>query len=70
MAEGEHRAGVAAFIGAIAWLAALGIVWYLLPVRVWADAARGWLVGLGFEGVVIFAAMYVVGAVVLARQRC
>jgi uncharacterized membrane protein YdjX (TVP38/TMEM64 family) len=66
MAAREHRAGVAAFIGAIAWFAALGIVWYVAPVRDWLDAARDWLVGLGFGGVILFAAIYVVGAVVLA----
>jgi uncharacterized membrane protein YdjX (TVP38/TMEM64 family) len=66
MAAREHRAEVVALIGAVAWLAALGIGWCLLPARDWADAARGWLVGLGFEGIALFAAIYVLGAVVLA----
>jgi len=66
MAAGEHRAGVAALVAVVAWLAVLGSVWYLAPARDWLDAARGWLVGLGFGGVVLFVAIYVVGAVVLA----
>jgi uncharacterized membrane protein YdjX (TVP38/TMEM64 family) len=67
MAPSEyHRTGVVAWIGAAASLAALGIGWYLLPVSDRLDAARGWLVGLGFTGVVLFVAIYVVGTVVLA----
>jgi uncharacterized membrane protein YdjX (TVP38/TMEM64 family) len=37
-----------------------------MPVRDWLGAARGWLIGLGFDGIVLFAAIYVIGAVVLA----
>jgi uncharacterized membrane protein YdjX (TVP38/TMEM64 family) len=66
MASGEHRAAIAALIWAALLLAALGIGWYLAPVRDWADMARGWFVGLGFDGIVLFAAIYVVGTVVLA----
>jgi uncharacterized membrane protein YdjX (TVP38/TMEM64 family) len=53
-------------MGAVPPLAAVGIGWYLLPVSDWLDAARGWLIDLGFGGIVLFAAIYVVGTVVLA----
>jgi uncharacterized membrane protein YdjX (TVP38/TMEM64 family) len=66
MAASEHRAEVAALIGAVALLAALGAGWYLLAVKGWLGLARGWLVGLGFEGILLFAAIYVVGVVVFA----
>jgi uncharacterized membrane protein YdjX (TVP38/TMEM64 family) len=68
MAQSEHRAGLLAWIGPGALLVAVGIGWYVLPVGEWLNALRDWIVGLGFAGIVIFAAMYVVGAIVLAPE--
>lgn len=68
MTQRGYRTGLLAWIGAGALLIAAGIGWYLLPVNDWLGALRDWIIGLGFEGVVIFAAIYVVGAVVLAPE--
>lgn len=68
MTQRGHRTGLLAWIGGGALLVAVGIGWYLLPVSEWLSASRDWIVGLGFAGIVIFAAIYVVGAVVLAPE--
>jgi uncharacterized membrane protein YdjX (TVP38/TMEM64 family) len=60
--------GRIAWFGAGILLLAIAVVWYLLPVGYWLDALRGWLLGLGIAGVAAFAAIYVVGAVVLAPE--
>jgi uncharacterized membrane protein YdjX (TVP38/TMEM64 family) len=57
-----------AWVPAGAFLAALGTGWYLLPVGAWLGGTRDWIVGLGFEGVAIFVAIYAVGAVILAPE--
>jgi uncharacterized membrane protein YdjX (TVP38/TMEM64 family) len=49
-------------------LVAVAIGWYLLPVADWLGDLRGWIVALGFKGVVVFAMIYIVGAVVLAPE--
>jgi uncharacterized membrane protein YdjX (TVP38/TMEM64 family) len=49
-------------------LASIVAVWSTLPVREWLDALRGWIVGLGLRGVVVFAVIYILGAVVLAPE--
>jgi uncharacterized membrane protein YdjX (TVP38/TMEM64 family) len=56
------------WIGVGAVPAAIVIGWYLLPVSDWLAALRGWIVGQGVAGVVIFAAIYIIGAVVLAPE--
>ena len=68
MTQQGYRTGLLAWIGAGALLAAIGVGWYVLPISDWLTALRGWIVGLGFAGIVIFAAIYVVGAVVLAPE--
>jgi uncharacterized membrane protein YdjX (TVP38/TMEM64 family) len=68
MAQPAYRTGLLAWIGAGALLVAVGIGWYLLPVNDWLGALRSWIVALGFAGIVIFAAIYVVGAVLLAPE--
>ena len=40
--------------------------WYLLPLSDWLSALRELIVNLGVEGIAIFAAIYIVGAIVLA----
>ena len=47
-------------------LAALILLWSLLPVREWLEALRIWILGLGFAGIAAFVAIYIVGAVMLA----
>jgi uncharacterized membrane protein YdjX (TVP38/TMEM64 family) len=69
MAQRESRTGsLLAWLGAGALLIAVCVGWYVLPVSDWLGALRDWIVGLGFAGIVIFAAIYVVGAVVLAPE--
>jgi uncharacterized membrane protein YdjX (TVP38/TMEM64 family) len=57
-----------AWIGAAALLLALAAGWSLLPLGDWLTGLRGWIVGLGWRGVVIFALIYIAGAVVLAPE--
>jgi uncharacterized membrane protein YdjX (TVP38/TMEM64 family) len=64
----ERSAGLLPWAGAIILFLALGTSWYLLPVGSWLGAFRGWIVGLGFEGILLFGALYIVGAVVLAPE--
>ncbi|HEX6443228.1 MAG TPA: hypothetical protein VF007_13640, partial [Stellaceae bacterium] len=56
------------WIGAGVVLAAIVLLWSLLPVSAWLEALRGWIVGLGLRGVVVFAVIYMLGAVVLAPE--
>jgi uncharacterized membrane protein YdjX (TVP38/TMEM64 family) len=67
-AQWERSTGLLPWAGAIILFLALGASWYLLPVGSWLGAFRGWIVGLGFEGILLFAALYIVGAVVLAPE--
>jgi len=67
MAQREYRGSRWQGIGAGVLLVAVGVGWYLLPGE-WLAALRGWISGLGFTGIVIFAAIYVLGAVVLAPE--
>jgi uncharacterized membrane protein YdjX (TVP38/TMEM64 family) len=70
MAQRESRTGsLLAWIGAGGLLIAVGVGWYVLPVSDWLGALRDWIVGLRFAGIVTFAAIYVVGAVVLAPEE-
>src|SRR5690242_16105057 len=55
-----------AWVGAGALVLAIAAAWYLLPLQHWLETLRGWLVGLGLTGVIIFVVIYIVGAVVLA----
>ena len=56
------------WIGAALVLAAIFLLWSLLPLREWLEALRGWIVGLGVAGVLVFALIYILGAVVLAPE--
>ncbi|HTT80006.1 MAG TPA: TVP38/TMEM64 family protein [Stellaceae bacterium] len=61
-------AGSAVWLAAGAVVVGIAIGWYLLPVGASLDSLRGWLLGLGIAGVAVFAAIYVLGAVVLAPE--
>jgi uncharacterized membrane protein YdjX (TVP38/TMEM64 family) len=56
------------WVAAAVLLAGVIVLWSVLPIGAWLEALRGWIVGLGFRGVVVFAAIYVLGAVVLAPE--
>jgi uncharacterized membrane protein YdjX (TVP38/TMEM64 family) len=56
------------WLGAGALLAAIVLLWSLLPVAAWLETLRSWIVGLGFRGIAIFALIYIIGAVVLAPE--
>jgi uncharacterized membrane protein YdjX (TVP38/TMEM64 family) len=64
----QYGSGSLAWLGAGALVVAIAVGWYLLPVGDWHFSLRGWLLGLGFPGVLIFVAIYVGGAVVLAPE--
>ncbi len=68
MSASARRSASLPWIGAGVFLVAVGIGWYLLPVSDWLSALRVWIVNLGFWGVVIFAVIYAVGAIVLAPE--
>ncbi len=68
VARPESGIGWLAWLGAGAVIIGIAVGWYLLPVSAWLDALRGWLLGLGFAGIAVFAAIYVLGAVVLAPE--
>lgn len=59
---------------ALPWIAAgllavaIAVGWSLLPVGEWLQGLRGWIASLGVAGVLIFAVIYIVGAVVLAPE--
>ena len=57
-------AKVKVVVGALA-LVALAALWFLLPVREWIEGFRGWIEGFGALGIVVFAALYTVVALVL-----
>lgn len=65
-ATGRPRSGRSGWIAAGALLLAIGAGWYLLPLADWALALRAWIAALGLIGVVLFAAIYVIGTVLLA----
>jgi uncharacterized membrane protein YdjX (TVP38/TMEM64 family) len=46
-------------------VAALVAGWFLLPIEAWSDAFQGWIKSLGPWGWLIFAAVYIVGTVLL-----
>jgi uncharacterized membrane protein YdjX (TVP38/TMEM64 family) len=64
----EYRIGLLASLGACVVLLALGVAWYLLPLSDRLSALRELIVDLGVEGIAIFAAIYIVGAIVLAPE--
>ncbi len=64
----ERRSGLTAWIAAAALVVTLGAGWSVLPLSDWLDAFRGWIVGLGIAGILIFVATYAIGAVVLAPE--
>jgi len=66
MAQITHLRGPLPWIGAGLLLVAIGVAWYLLPVGDRLDALRGWIVGHGVAGALIFAAIYVIATVFLA----
>jgi len=59
--RGSTRLAAAAAIAAALLLAAR-----FLPVREWAALFQSWIAGLGTRGVLLFAAVYVAGALLLA----
>jgi uncharacterized membrane protein YdjX (TVP38/TMEM64 family) len=63
-----RRTRTAPWIGAAVLLVALAALWSLLPVAHWLAILRDWLVALGPRGLAIFAAVYVLGAVLLAPE--
>jgi uncharacterized membrane protein YdjX (TVP38/TMEM64 family) len=63
-----RRQGSLPWIAAGLLLVAVAIGWYLLPLGDWLRDLRGWIGALGFAGVLIFAMIYVVGAVLLAPE--
>lgn len=65
-ASREQRTRRLGWIGAGALLVAIGIGWYLLPLGDWLQSLRDWIVALGFVGILLFAAIYIVGTVLLA----
>jgi uncharacterized membrane protein YdjX (TVP38/TMEM64 family) len=64
----QSGTGSWAWIGAGALVVAIAVGWYLLPLREWLQDLRGWLLDLGLAGVLVYAAIYVLGAVVLAPE--
>jgi len=46
-------------------IAALVAGWFLLPIEEWSDAFQTWIRSLGTWGWMLFAAVYVVGTVLL-----
>jgi uncharacterized membrane protein YdjX (TVP38/TMEM64 family) len=50
---------------AAALLVLLAVAWRLLPLGEWLIELRSWIGGLGVWGVVLFALIYIVGAVIL-----
>ena len=67
-AENRGRRRWLMWLGAALVLGAVIALWSTLPVAEWLEALRGWIVGLGLRGVVVFALIYVLGAVVLAPE--
>lgn len=65
-ASGKRR--LLLWLGAGLLLAAIVLLWSLLPVAAWLEALRGWIIGLGLRGVAVFALIYILGAVVLAPE--
>jgi len=51
-------------LGAVV-IAALVAGWFVLPIEAWSDAFQAWIKGLGPWGWLIFAAVYIVGTVLL-----
>jgi len=49
-------------------LLALACLWHALPLGEWLAALRLWMLLLGWRGVLLFVAIYIVGAVVLAPE--
>jgi uncharacterized membrane protein YdjX (TVP38/TMEM64 family) len=56
------------WLGAALLLAAIVVLWSMLPLGAWLEALRGWIVGLGLRGILVFALIYILGAVVLAPE--
>ena len=67
-APANHRPKWLAWLGAALLLGAVIALWSTLPLREWLDWLRGWILGLGFTGVLVFAVIYILGAVVLAPE--
>ncbi len=63
----SEKSGIAPWQWAlgVAVLAALVAGWFLLPIKDWADSFQGWIQDLGPWGWLIFAAVYIVGTVLL-----
>jgi uncharacterized membrane protein YdjX (TVP38/TMEM64 family) len=66
MAQRFRRGRFLPWIAGGVLLVAVGTGWYLLPLGDWLVGLRSWIVGLGVTGVLIFAAIYIVGTVLLA----
>jgi uncharacterized membrane protein YdjX (TVP38/TMEM64 family) len=66
MAKSQKREIPWLWIGLAVLLIALAAAWFVLPVSAWLKSFNQWVASLGALGYVIFAAVYVVGTVVLA----
>ena len=63
---GRSRAGLWAGVAALLIAAAIAAAW--LPLAGWVAAFEGWLGGLGWRGVGLFALVYVVAAILLLPE--
>jgi uncharacterized membrane protein YdjX (TVP38/TMEM64 family) len=66
MAKSQKREIPWLWVGFAVLLIALTAAWFVLPVSDWLKSFNQWVASLGALGYVIFAAVYVVGTVVLA----
>lgn len=55
-------------IAGVVVLVAVAVAWSILPLGGWLHALRGWMAALGWRGALAFAAIYVLGAVLLAPE--
>ena len=54
--------------GLVLAVAAIAAAWYLLPIADWLADLREWMLDLGWLGVLIFVAVYILGAIVMAPE--
>lgn len=73
MTDAATRAGAARqapliAAGLVLAAVAIGAAWYLLPVGDWLADLREWMLDLGWLGVLIFVAVYILGAIIMAPE--
>ena len=73
MTDATTRAGAARqapliAAGLVLAAAAIGAAWYLLPIGDWLADLRQWMLDLGWLGVLIFVAVYIFGAIIMAPE--